>query len=109
MNTIRMAAIILMVAVSMCACSQAFATDCSSIGDDASNDALVSSLQQQAANAEARAGMSQDPNERRRWEDTANAINMQAQSAQSRNAAAARAARAMCEATMKAAGVGNGN
>ena len=78
----------------------AHATDCSDVGDNSINDALVANLQQQAAAAEQRAAMAGNPRDRARWEATARSLEMQAQSAQSRQQALGGAARRACEALL---------
>ena len=73
------------------------AANCANVGDNSINDAMVSSLQQQAANAEARAATARNPGERARWEATARTLEMQAEAAQSRQATLSSAARSVCD------------
>lgn len=83
--------------------------DCQNIQNNSINDAMVSSLQQQAAQAEERAAMSTNPSERARWEATARSIEMQAQAAQSRQQAIAGAAQQLCDQMINNSSSNNGN
>lgn len=76
--------------------AHSFAQGCDQAGQNSINDSMVANLQQQAANAQQRAAMSVNPNDRARWQAVANSLDMQAQAAQSRQAALSDAAQSIC-------------
>lgn len=72
--------------------------DCSNVGTNTIADATVDSLEQQAANAEEQASLARSDEERRRWEDTAQSLQMRAQAMRDQNATMAQNAQQECQA-----------
>src|SRR5690348_15780982 len=77
--------------------NMAFAVDCSDVGDNSINDALVANLEQQADAAETRAATATNYRDRARWEAVARNIRAQARSAESRQQILGSAARKACD------------